>query len=69
MRALSNEVCKNIALAGIGSITLLDDGIVEEQDLGAQFFLNENHIGKNVCIYMYVLYMKNIKRYILIMRN
>ncbi|KAI7857417.1 SUMO-activating enzyme subunit 1 [Circinella umbellata] len=47
MRALSDEVCKNIALAGIGSITLLDDGIVEEQDLGAQFFLNENHIGKN----------------------
>ncbi|KAG2227821.1 hypothetical protein INT45_002059 [Circinella minor] len=47
MRALSDEVCKNIALAGVGSITLLDDGIVEEQDLGAQFFLNENHIGKN----------------------
>ncbi|KAL0075504.1 SUMO-activating enzyme subunit 1 [Phycomyces blakesleeanus] len=47
MRALSNEVCKNLALAGIGSITLLDHRRVVEEDLGAQFLLREDSIGKN----------------------
>lgn len=48
MRALGNEVCKNIALAGVGKITILDHETVQEQDLGAHFFLTENDIGKNV---------------------
>lgn len=48
LRALSNEVCKNLALAGIGSITILDHEIVTEEDLGAQFFLSDSDIGKNV---------------------
>ncbi|KAL1931575.1 hypothetical protein VTP01DRAFT_9718 [Rhizomucor pusillus] len=47
LRALSNEVCKNLALAGIGSITILDHEIVTEEDLGAQFFLSDSDIGKN----------------------
>ncbi|KAI8640063.1 hypothetical protein BD408DRAFT_476878 [Parasitella parasitica] len=47
MRALSDEVCKNIALAGVASITLLDHGTVTEFDLGAQFFLTEDSIGQN----------------------
>ncbi|CEG74689.1 hypothetical protein RMATCC62417_09858 [Rhizopus microsporus] len=45
--ALSNEVCKNLALAGVASITLLDHEEVKEEDLGAQFFLDEDDIGKN----------------------
>ncbi|KAF9426575.1 SUMO-activating enzyme subunit 1 [Podila epigama] len=47
MRALSNEVCKNIVLAGVGSITILDHENVSEQDLGAQFFLRHSDIGRN----------------------
>ncbi|KAI9491685.1 hypothetical protein BDB00DRAFT_874065 [Zychaea mexicana] len=47
MRALSDEVCKNIALAGVGSITLLDHDTIKEEDLGAQFFLSAKDIGKN----------------------
>ncbi|CEP06929.1 hypothetical protein [Parasitella parasitica] len=47
MRALSNEICKNIALAGVASITLLDHQTVTEFDLGAQFFLTEDNIGQN----------------------
>ncbi|PHH85417.1 hypothetical protein CDD83_439 [Cordyceps sp. RAO-2017] len=39
MRALANEVAKNLALAGIGSLTLLDGAAVTEADLGAQFLL------------------------------
>ncbi|KAI7905522.1 uncharacterized protein BX663DRAFT_500033 [Cokeromyces recurvatus] len=47
MRALSDEVCKNLALAGVASITLLDHETVTEYDLGAQFFLTEANIGQN----------------------
>ncbi|ORY96754.1 hypothetical protein BCR43DRAFT_492212 [Syncephalastrum racemosum] len=47
LNALSNEVCKNIALAGIGSLTLLDHAVVQEENLGAQFLLKETDIGKN----------------------
>ncbi|PHH62706.1 hypothetical protein CDD81_6775 [Ophiocordyceps australis] len=39
MRALANEVAKNLVLAGIGSLTLLDDAVASEADLGAQFLL------------------------------
>ncbi|KAI9334434.1 hypothetical protein BDR26DRAFT_805380 [Obelidium mucronatum] len=45
---LSNEICKNIVLAGIGRVTLLDSHIVVERDLGAQFFLTVEDIGKNI---------------------
>ncbi|GAN10669.1 SUMO-activating enzyme subunit 1 isoform X2 [Mucor ambiguus] len=47
MRALSDEVCKNIALAGVASVTLLDHETVTEFDLGAQFFLTEASVGQN----------------------
>ncbi|KAG0222050.1 SUMO-activating enzyme subunit 1, partial [Mortierella sp. GBA43] len=47
MRAISNEVCKNIILAGVGSITLLDHETVTEQDLGAQFLVRQEDIGRN----------------------
>lgn len=50
MRALANEVAKNLVLAGIGSLTLLDSARVTEADLGAQFFQSdggESHVGQN----------------------
>jgi ubiquitin-like 1-activating enzyme E1 A len=48
MRALSDEVCKNIILAGVGSITLLEHEVVTEEDLGAQFLVRQEDIGRNV---------------------
>ncbi|KAK9481063.1 hypothetical protein V1514DRAFT_324129 [Lipomyces japonicus] len=45
--ALANEVAKNIVLAGIGSLTVLDNKIVEDIDLGAQFFIEQADIGSN----------------------
>jgi ubiquitin-like 1-activating enzyme E1 A len=48
MRALSNEVCKNIILAGVGSIIILEHEAVTEEDLGAQFLLRQEDIGRNV---------------------
>ncbi|CAO3690429.1 unnamed protein product [Umbelopsis vinacea] len=47
MKGLGNEICKNLVLAGIGSLTILDHEPVTVQDLGAQFFLTESDIGKN----------------------
>ncbi|KAJ6786353.1 hypothetical protein PWT90_05138 [Aphanocladium album] len=51
MRALANEVAKNLVLAGVGSLTILDSAVVTEADLGAQFFQSddggESHVGRN----------------------
>ncbi len=55
MRALANEVAKNLVLAGVGSLTILDSALVTEADLGAQFFQNDgtadasgsSHVGQN----------------------
>ncbi|AEO68860.1 uncharacterized protein THITE_2118599 [Thermothielavioides terrestris NRRL 8126] len=49
MRALANEIAKNLVLAGIGSITILDSAVVTPADLGAQFLLSEgdNPVGTN----------------------
>lgn len=51
MKSLANEVAKNLVLAGIGSLTVLDHESVTEEDLGAQFFVYEEHLGQNVCLY------------------
>jgi ubiquitin-like 1-activating enzyme E1 A len=47
---LANEIAKNLVLAGIGSLTILDPGVVSEEDLGAQFFVSEEHISQKVHI-------------------
>lgn len=51
MRALANEIAKNLVLAGIGSLTIQDSQIVLDDDLGAQFFISESDIGKNVGLF------------------
>ena len=47
MRALANEVAKNLVLAGIGSLTILDGHAVTEADLGAQFLQTDDDGGEN----------------------
>ncbi|KKK16204.1 hypothetical protein P175DRAFT_0497802 [Aspergillus ochraceoroseus IBT 24754] len=46
-KALANEVAKNLVLAGIGSLTIIDDAVVTEEDLGAQFFVTQESLGQN----------------------
>ncbi|KAL3706590.1 E1 ubiquitin-activating protein aos1 [Talaromyces marneffei ATCC 18224] len=46
-KALANEIAKNLVLAGIGSLTILDHEVVTEADLCAQFFVSEEHVGQN----------------------
>ncbi|KAK4051645.1 E1 ubiquitin-activating protein aos1 [Microbotryomycetes sp. JL201] len=45
-RGTSAEVVKNIVLAGVGSVTLLDSHTVDVQDLGANFFLRVEDVGQ-----------------------
>lgn len=47
MRALANEIAKNLVLAGIHSLTIIDHENVTESDLGAQFFISDADIGLN----------------------
>ncbi|KAL3428090.1 sumo activating enzyme [Phlyctema vagabunda] len=47
MKGLSNEIAKNLVLAGIHSLTVVDHELVTENDLGAQFFITEADIGTN----------------------
>jgi len=47
MKALANEIGKNLVLAGIHSLTIVDHELVTESDLGAQFFISEADIGMN----------------------
>ncbi|EGG04630.1 uncharacterized protein MELLADRAFT_88698 [Melampsora larici-populina 98AG31] len=43
---ITTEACKNIVLAGIGSITIADEGLVQIEDLGAGFFFRDEDVGK-----------------------
>lgn len=51
LRGIATEVCKNIVLAGIGKLTILDDKNVSEEDLGCGFFFREEDVGKPVSTY------------------
>lgn len=46
MQGLGVEIAKNIALAGVKSLTIFDPEPVTIQDLSSQFFLREEDIGK-----------------------
>ena len=48
IKSLGSEIAKNIVLAGVGSLTVLDSGIVTEEDVASQFFVSEGDLGKNV---------------------
>ncbi|KAG0172262.1 SUMO-activating enzyme subunit 1 [Apophysomyces sp. BC1034] len=50
IRAISVEMLKNLALAGVGNITVLDHETVREEDLGSQFFLTHADINKNCAL-------------------
>src|SRR5271170_4316089 len=45
IRALGNEIAKNLVLAGIGSLTIMDSNIVTEADIASQFFITEENLG------------------------
>jgi ubiquitin-like 1-activating enzyme E1 A len=48
LRALGTEIAKNLTLAGISSLTIVDDEPVTEEDLGSCYFLRDEDVGKPV---------------------
>lgn len=46
LRGVGIETAKNLTLAGPKTITLVDNNITQIADLGANFFLKEEHVGK-----------------------
>jgi ubiquitin-activating enzyme E1 len=46
LKGLGVEIAKNIALAGVKSLTLYDPSPVEISDLSSQFFLTPADVGK-----------------------
>ncbi|CAG9100683.1 unnamed protein product [Plutella xylostella] len=45
--ALGTEILKSIVLPGIGAVTIVDEHIVSEEDIGSNFFLETTSIGLN----------------------
>lgn len=56
LRALGTEIAKNLTLAGVQSLTIIDDDIVVEEDLGVQFFIRGEDIGKPVSVHFAVVF-------------
>lgn len=48
LQGVATEAIKNIVLAGIGKLIIVDDKPVTEEDLGCGFFFSEQDIGKQV---------------------
>ncbi|XP_022732086.1 ubiquitin-activating enzyme E1 1-like isoform X2 [Durio zibethinus] len=47
MQGLGVEIAKNLILAGVKSVTLHDEGVVELWDFSSNFVFSESDIGKN----------------------
>ena len=43
---VGTETLKNLVLPGIGNFTVLDDHIVQQSDLGSNFFVDSTSLGK-----------------------
>ncbi|KAB0797313.1 hypothetical protein PPYR_08307 [Photinus pyralis] len=48
IRGLGSEIAKNILLSGINSLTILDEGVVTENELLQNFLLNRDSIGQKI---------------------
>ncbi len=53
LRSLAQETIKNLVLAGVGRLIVMDDRDVTEDDFGAGLLFREGegHLGKKVCMY------------------
>ena len=46
LRGLGIEVAKNLILAGPRSVRIYDPDLARIRDLGSNFYLQEEHVGK-----------------------
>ncbi|KAL9242583.1 hypothetical protein vseg_016569 [Gypsophila vaccaria] len=47
LQGLGAEIAKNLVLAGVKSVTLHDEGVIELWDLSSNFIFSEDDVGKN----------------------
>ena len=55
LRGTATETIKNIVLAGIGKLIIVDDEDVSEADLGAGFFFRDDDVGKKVKLHFGII--------------
>jgi ubiquitin-like 1-activating enzyme E1 A len=55
LRGVATETIKNIVLAGIGKLIILDCEDVAAEDLGAGFFFRDEDVGKKVHLFSLIL--------------
>ena len=48
LKGVATEAIKNMVLAGIGKLVILDEQKVSEEDLGAGFFFRDGDVGLKV---------------------
>ena len=48
LKGVATDAIKNIVLAGIGKLVLVDPDDVAEEDLGAGFFFRDEDVGTKV---------------------
>ena len=48
IKGLGAEICKNLVLSGVKSVTIVDPNPVDEQDFASQFLVQRQDLGKNV---------------------
>ena len=48
LKGVATEAIKNMVLAGIGKLIILDEQKVSEEDLGAGFFFRDGDVGLKV---------------------
>ena len=48
LRGIATEAIKNMVLAGIGKLIIIDSDNVSEEDLGAGFFFRDEDVGSKV---------------------
>eukprot|EP01025_Chloroclados_australasicus_P042611 TRINITY_DN4529_c0_g2_i1.p1 TRINITY_DN4529_c0_g2~~TRINITY_DN4529_c0_g2_i1.p1 ORF type:complete len:1048 (-),score=190.46 TRINITY_DN4529_c0_g2_i1:257-3400(-) len=46
LKGVGVEIAKNVVLAGVKSVILLDNGVVKHTDLASQFYLQQEDVGK-----------------------
>jgi hypothetical protein len=57
LRGVATEVIKNVVLAGIGKLIVMDGENVSEEDLGAGFFFRDGDVGLKVRRVLVQIYM------------
>ena len=51
IKGLGAEICKNLVLSGVKSVTIADPHPVNEEDFVSQFLVQRQDLGKNVSLH------------------